>query len=301
MTVVIPTFNRVSKLESCLNSLLDSAYENLQIIVVNDGSTDSTIELLKKFGEVQVINHEKPKFKGHSINDGIRSASFDYVIVIDDDNVVDRLMVTELLRFMQSYPHAGVAGPVTYYLSSPNTIMYAGARLSRHTRMTTFLCRDQTDTGRLREPFEVDNIPNCFMVRRELALRVGLIDADLLVWGGEDGSLQDKIARIGYGVFVVPSAKTFHDRETKQNDKAPRLTSAKLYYLMRGKTAYVKLYESSRVSRMLFVCWIPVYLLYYCFLVIKFVPGIRPKVDRMLILVKAAVDGWKLRGGMPFA
>lgn len=83
--VLIPTYNNAKTLESVISKALEYCDE---VIVVNDGATDSTPEIISKFKEITVVVHEVNKGKGMALRNGFKKAlelGFDYVITIDSD------------------------------------------------------------------------------------------------------------------------------------------------------------------------------------------------------------------------
>ena len=85
IAVLIPTFNNHKTLKRVLDGVLEYTQN---IIVINDGSTDSTSEILKKYPEIHVISLEKNKGKGNALKIGFKKASeigFDFAITIDSD------------------------------------------------------------------------------------------------------------------------------------------------------------------------------------------------------------------------
>ncbi|MFH1523002.1 MAG: glycosyltransferase family A protein [Patescibacteria group bacterium] len=86
-SIVVPTYNRVDYLKRCVNSLLNLDFSNFEIIIVNDNSTDSTRDYLKNLNrnKVQIVNHSNNLGPSESRNSGIKQASFDYIVFIDDD------------------------------------------------------------------------------------------------------------------------------------------------------------------------------------------------------------------------
>jgi glycosyltransferase involved in cell wall biosynthesis len=85
MCVVVPTYNNASTLPAVLRAIL--AYTD-QVLVINDGSTDSTTEVLKEFPEVGVVSYAENQGKGHALQVGFRKSvalGYDYAITIDSD------------------------------------------------------------------------------------------------------------------------------------------------------------------------------------------------------------------------
>lgn len=101
VSVVIPTFNRSQMLLVAIDSVLKQTYENVEIVVVNDGSTDArALEVLEQlptlYQGLRVVNQPN-KYLGAARNNGARHANGEYIVFLDDDNYlvpefIDRLM-----------------------------------------------------------------------------------------------------------------------------------------------------------------------------------------------------------------
>ena len=140
VSIAIPTYNRKNKLKRLLNSISESTFKDYEIIVVDDASTDGTESMIKEeYPYVKYIKHEKPTLVAKSRNDAIEASEGDYIFFIDDDNVIERNTIEELVKFIESHEEVGTVAPVTCYYSSPDTVMYAGAILSRFMRRTISL------------------------------------------------------------------------------------------------------------------------------------------------------------------
>lgn len=86
LTVIIPAFNEESGIEGTLRTLQHAIKgKNWKILVVNDGSTDNTLNMIKKIQGIEIINHFYNKGYGASLKSGIRSAKTDYVAFYDAD------------------------------------------------------------------------------------------------------------------------------------------------------------------------------------------------------------------------
>lgn len=92
LSVIIPAYNAAKTIERCLDSVINQTYNNLEIIVVNDGSSDDTLKICKKYvkkdNRIIVINNEN-KGVSYSRNCGIEIASGDYITFIDADDYLD--------------------------------------------------------------------------------------------------------------------------------------------------------------------------------------------------------------------
>jgi glycosyltransferase involved in cell wall biosynthesis len=88
-TVVIPSYNRATLIGGTLNSVLEQTYINFEVIVVDDGSTDNTAEVVKPFLDDYRVKYFKIKNseRGAARNFGVRQAKGDYITFLDSDDV----------------------------------------------------------------------------------------------------------------------------------------------------------------------------------------------------------------------
>jgi len=87
VSVVILAYNEEKNIERCINSILKQTQKPFEIIVVNDGSTDNTLEKLKSFGKkIRIINRKKNKGRSAGYRDGFYAAKGDIVAYIDGDS-----------------------------------------------------------------------------------------------------------------------------------------------------------------------------------------------------------------------
>jgi len=89
LSVIIPVYNEEKQIGSTLPQVLgflNSRNIEHEIIAVDDGSTDNSIEMIKKFPNVQIIQHEKNRGKGAAVKTGIQAAQSDFILFTDADN-----------------------------------------------------------------------------------------------------------------------------------------------------------------------------------------------------------------------
>ena len=85
VSVIIPAYNEEKNIEKCLKSVLRQDYKKLEIIVVDDCSTDGTRELLIKIEGIALLLHEKNRGKGAAVRTALRKVSGDIVVIQDAD------------------------------------------------------------------------------------------------------------------------------------------------------------------------------------------------------------------------
>ena len=100
VSIIIPSYNIAPYIGHCLKSILVQTYKNLQIIVVNDGSTDETLAVVEKVAsdDSRIVIINKPN-EGVSVarNYGIEAAAGDYIMFVDGDDWIDENMVESLV------------------------------------------------------------------------------------------------------------------------------------------------------------------------------------------------------------
>ncbi len=106
VSVIVPVFNTEKYLEKCLNSLINQTLQDIEIICVNDGSTDKSADIIKKFvnkdSRFKLINQENKK-QGAARNTGMKIAKGEYIGFVDSDDWVDLEYYEKLYNAAKKY------------------------------------------------------------------------------------------------------------------------------------------------------------------------------------------------------
>lgn len=173
-TVVIPALNCADLTRQCLDLLLN-AIEN-EVVVVDDGSTDETPHLLRRYADrIHVITHATPRGFAVSCNDGAAVASGDSLVFLNNDTLPREGWLDALVRHGQTHPQASIIGGKLLY--PDGTIQHAGVvicqdRYPRH--IYTGFPGDHPAVGRSRR-FQIVTAA-CMLVRRKTFEDMGGFD-----------------------------------------------------------------------------------------------------------------------------
>lgn len=111
VSVIIPAYNRESFIRETVDSVLEQTYPNIELIVVDDGSTDNTLKILKEFGKKLVLlQHLNGENKGQSaaINLGIKVSSGEYIAILDSDDLFAPLKIELQVNFLEKNYEIGL-------------------------------------------------------------------------------------------------------------------------------------------------------------------------------------------------
>jgi len=99
VSIIVPAYNVERYIEECIDSLLNQTYKNIEIIVLDDASTDATLYLLKQYeGQIQLIENELNQGQGARRNQGMKLAKGEYIYFVDSDDWIEMNTIEELVE-----------------------------------------------------------------------------------------------------------------------------------------------------------------------------------------------------------
>jgi glycosyltransferase involved in cell wall biosynthesis len=111
ISVIIPAFNRGRYIRQTVDSVLNQSYPNLELIVVDDGSSDGTRAILEQFGNrIRLLEHDGRQNRGQSasINLGLRHADGEYVAILDSDDYWEPDKLEVQAGYLKQHPDVGL-------------------------------------------------------------------------------------------------------------------------------------------------------------------------------------------------
>ncbi|MHB1131491.1 MAG: glycosyltransferase family 2 protein [Chloroflexota bacterium] len=231
IAVIIPNWNRPHDTMQCLASLHRQRYPHWRAIVVDNGSTDGSMALLRAaYPDVQLIRSESNVGFAAGCNLGARAALLgeaQYLFYLNNDTELDCSCLSDLISLGEG--RFDVISPAIYWHAEPEHLWSAGARIGSPFPAEIPLRPSRT------EPYSADFVTGCAMlVDRSVLLQVGLFDERFFMYY-EDVEFCDRCRRAGFKVGVVPTARVTHKVSVSLQGMRPlehyyRIRSGILFY-----------------------------------------------------------------------
>ena len=105
VSVIVPIFNGEKYIDRCLNSIVSQSYENIEIICVDDGSTDATLDKIEGIGDhrIRTLHHKSNEGPLISRVEGIKIAEGTFTMFVDVDDYLDVSVISEVLRIQEKF------------------------------------------------------------------------------------------------------------------------------------------------------------------------------------------------------
>lgn len=111
-TVIIPLYNKEKYIENAIKSILNQTFTDFELIIINDCSTDKSIEIASDFlsEKVRLIHHEKNSGLAATRNAGIKNANSNYITFLDADDLWKPHFLEKIYHLIQNFPEARIFG-----------------------------------------------------------------------------------------------------------------------------------------------------------------------------------------------
>lgn len=210
-SIIIPVHNRAALTSQCLDVLLGSPSEmaSLEIVVVDDASSDSTAQVLADYADpVRVVHHEHNTGFAIACNDGAAAASGDWIVFLNNDTIPRPGWLDALLRYASGHDRIGLVGSKLLF---PNdTIQHAGVVFARDRSPHHIYAGFPASHPAVNKSREFQVVTGaCALIRRELFEEAGRFDA-AFVNGYEDVDLCLRLRRLGYEVHYCHKSVLYH-------------------------------------------------------------------------------------------
>lgn len=247
VVIVILNYNQLEDTLECLASLDRQKYDNAEIVLVDNASSDGSPDAVaSRYPHIQILRNATNLGYAEGNNTGMRYAlaqSRDYLMLLNNDTVVAPDCLAQLVAQAEREPEAAMLGPMVYHYDEPDIIQSAGGVRSARWR---FYHRGQNepDQAQYSQPEPVAWVTGCAILARSRCLgEVGLFDPRFFLYGEEvDWCL--RAGEHGYKVIFVPGARVWHKGVQRRYAPSPQTT----YYTARNELLLMRKHRAGTLN-----------------------------------------------------
>ncbi|MFQ5858637.1 MAG: glycosyltransferase family 2 protein [Anaerolineae bacterium] len=254
VAIVIVNFNGERYLKRCLTSVLALTYPSFEVVLVDNGSSDGSVSLVREqFPPVQIIEAGENVGFAKGNNVGIQATDTPLVATLNNDTWVEPDWLEQLVRVMESDPRIGTCASKMLFAHQPEIINSAGVCVDP-VGIAWDRLGGTPETRDTTEPMDVfAACAGAALYRRAMLEDVGLFDEDYFIYL-EDVDLSWRSQLMGWRTVYVPQARVYHVHSGTTQEASP----FKNFHLGRNKVwMVVKNYPSPQ-----FWLYLPLILLY---------------------------------------
>ena len=238
ISIIVLNYNAGELLLNCINSLMKSTYQNIEILVVdNISSDDSHTKCKKQFPDIKLIQNRKNLGYCGGNNVGIKEAKGEFIVILNPDTIVEENWLDEMFNAFNEFGD-GLYQPKIISLNESDIIQSTGNMIH------VFGFGFARDKGKkiIEKKEEIEKIGyasgTCLFTTKKVLEKVGLLDEFLFLYH-DDLDLGWRAAQIGINSYYVPESKIFH-----AESYSLKWSAKKFYWLERNRKYCLKTHYS---------------------------------------------------------
>lgn len=268
VSIVLLNYNGFEDTIACLKSIKDISYENYNIVIVDNASTDDSCEKLESYLKINVasyskfhspkeamennVNHEKYTLilsnynggYGYGNNIGIKyalnNAENDYFLLINNDTIVESNFLEPMVEVCEADKDIGIASGKIYFHDRPDVIWFNGGKLQSCTAKINHINYEEKDIGQI-TPYENTFITGClWLLPKNIIHDVGLINEKYFMYV-EDLEYCQRVLNSGYKLTVCKKSIIWHK---VGGSGGGELSAFSAYWMARNKVKFIMQYSN---------------------------------------------------------
>lgn len=240
VSIIIVNFNGFSYVDRCVESVLQCTFDSFQVIVVDNGSTDGSVEKLQnKYSDrLKLVCLDENYGPSRARNEGVRAAQGEYIGFLDNDTTVDPDYISEAIQVFESESKIGAIQCKLLLMDYPDQIDYVGEYLGTNGFLVQVAPAKTLDKGQFDIQYPILAAKSAGMfIRKDAFDAAGGFDEDYFIYV-EETDLGWRTWLIGYEVVFAPKSIVYHKFGTStvilgktQNDYNAKYHGSKNYIL----------------------------------------------------------------------
>lgn len=271
--IIILNWNGINDTLECMDSLTKISYSNYEIIVVDNGSTDGSIEQLNKiYPYLKIIENGRNLGFAEGNNVGIKKAleyEPDLIMLLNNDTVVTSNFLNELVMVFESDNKIGIVGPKICYYDEPSKIWSVGGKINLFLGSITNIGAHENEE-KYSGINKADYVTGCaLLIKTEVITKIGLMDTNYFLYF-EETDWNVKAKRAGYLTVIDCNTSILH----KDGASVKKVKDINYYYFARNTLLFVK--NNGRWYNL--ITFLPIYSLkYISMFILNYIRGYRER------------------------
>ena len=212
--ILILNWNGKHLLKPCLDSVFEIDYPNYSVMVIDNGSTDNSVKMVKEnFSEVELLELENNNGFAGGYNlcfTQLKNGYSEFVLLLNNDTEVDPTILSSFNDAREMYGDNNLYGGKILYQDKPNLIWYAGGNVNLKRAKISHRGIRQNDSAEFSKPLQTDYITGCCLfTSMEVLNQLNGFDERFNMYG-EDVDLSLRAKQKGINCYYWPDAKLYH-------------------------------------------------------------------------------------------
>ena len=283
VSVIVLNYNAGELLLNCIESIKKSAYKNLEIIVVDNISTDKSQKICKeKYPDIKLIQNDENFGYCEGNNIGIREAEGDYIIILNPDTIVESNWIEELISAYNKFgeglyqPKHLSLNEKTVYMSAGNMLNIFGFGYAREKGN-----RDENQFNKIEEIGYASG--TCLFTSSAVLKKVGLFDPFIFLYH-DDLDLGWRASQLGIKSYYVPTSLIYH-----AESYSLKWNAEKFYWLERNRKYCILTHYSKQTYSKIFPTLLAVDFFVWMFYLTKGFLGSKIRAELDIIKNRKAI------------
>jgi GT2 family glycosyltransferase len=215
VAIILVNWNQKEELHECLDSIRALSYKDFSILLVDNNSSDGSVELARNLldSRIQILRNRRNLGFARANNQAIKIAlkmGVDYIMLLNTDATIEQGGLTRMVAFMEEKRNVAAVSPLILFHQRKDVISYAGGIIDGNFRNFSHRGSLQTNRGQFNAIEKVDFITGCCVIFRAEVLReIGLFDEQFFMYF-EDTDLSLRLRIKGHEIFFLPNVKVWH-------------------------------------------------------------------------------------------
>lgn len=283
VAVILVNYNGAMYNEECIDSLLNSDYENFEIIVVDNASSDNSLNILqnKYRNSIKIIKSEENIGFSGANNLGIdlaKEIGCNYILLLNNDTVIKKDSIKEMMRLSNQYPNDAISPKINYF-NKKNVIWSAGGGINWSKGLTFHYGMNEYDNNNFNNERVIEFATGCcLLLPLSIIEKVGYLEDQYFLYY-EDTDYCTRIIKNGFTIRYCPTSIIYHKVSMSTGGGESELYC---YYIDRNRLLFNKKYNDKK--------YISFLVYFYITRVIKILKWV---LTGKMKLAKASLEGIK--------